>query len=104
MPGKQLKSTDVLLYYPNIVGYLRFFFMMASFFFALSSWRVSIFCYLVAFVGDVLDGYVARKFNQCTYIRSAVISPLILNGVFLLQLSMIIIARLKIWRNIRYGD
>lgn len=57
-------STDVLLFYPNIIGYLRFLLMTLSFVFAHSSWEVSITCYFLAFAGDVVDGYVARAFNQ----------------------------------------
>lgn len=59
-------SADVLLYYPNIIGYLRVVFMFASFYFALTNWKVTIICYLLAFAGDALDGYVARKCNQCS--------------------------------------
>lgn len=64
---KTLSSTDVLLYYPNIIGYMRFAFMLASFAYAHTNWQLSIGCYGAAFVGDVLDGYVARAFNQCKH-------------------------------------
>ncbi|KAJ1438497.1 phosphatidylinositol synthase [Ochromonadaceae sp. CCMP2298] len=59
-------STEVLLYYPNMIGYARFAFMLASFYFAHTSWKLSIACYCAAFAGDVVDGYVARAFNQCS--------------------------------------
>jgi CDP-diacylglycerol--inositol 3-phosphatidyltransferase len=58
-------STDVLLYYPNIIGYLRFIFMLLSFFNAEKDWKSSILFYCLAFVGDVVDGFVARHFEQC---------------------------------------
>ena len=56
---------DVLFYYPNLIGYARFLFMVLSFAVATTNWKVSIVFYLLAFVGDVVDGYVARAFNQC---------------------------------------
>lgn len=62
---KALTARDVLLFYPNIIGYMRFAFMIASFAFAHTNWKLSIGCYLLAFTGDVVDGYVARAFNQC---------------------------------------
>lgn len=57
-------STDVLLYYPNLVGYARVLFMILSFYFALSHWQLALTCYFLAFFGDVVDGYVARYFGQ----------------------------------------
>jgi len=62
---KALTTKDVLLFYPNLIGYLRFAFMLASFAFAHTNWKVSIGFYFAAFFGDVVDGYVARAFNQC---------------------------------------
>jgi CDP-diacylglycerol--inositol 3-phosphatidyltransferase len=59
------KSIDVFLYYPNIIGYCRVAFMIASFYVANKSWQQFVLFYLLAFVGDVVDGYVARAFNQC---------------------------------------
>ena len=58
-------ASKVLWYYPNIIGYTRFFLMSAAFILARTNWQVAIACYLLAFVGDVIDGYVARAFNQC---------------------------------------
>lgn len=62
---KVLTSKDVLLYYPNLIGYLRFACMLISFAFAKTNWKLSIGFYFAAFAGDVVDGYVARAFNQC---------------------------------------
>lgn len=59
-------AKNVLLYYPNIIGYLRILSVLISFIFAFQSWKISIIAYLLAFVGDVVDGYVARAFNQCS--------------------------------------
>eukprot|EP01038_Epipyxis_sp_PR26KG_P008226 gene8226-11132_t len=61
-----ITSTDVLLYYPNIIGYLRVACMIFSFIYANSSWNISVVFYCMAFAGDVVDGYVARAFNQCS--------------------------------------
>lgn len=63
---KKARTTkDVLLYYPNLIGYLRFIFMLVSFAFAHTNWKLSIAFYFAAFFGDVVDGYVARAFDQC---------------------------------------
>lgn len=73
---KKCSSIDVLLFYPNLIGYLRVFFMVLSFYYMyLSSydlnkktssgaWINALIFYLIAFIGDVVDGYVARSFNQ----------------------------------------
>lgn len=55
---------DVLLYYPNLIGYLRVVFMILAFYFAQISWEKTLIFYLLAFGGDVVDGYVARLFKQ----------------------------------------
>ena len=66
MPKPNPTSGDVLLYYPNLIGYARISLMLASFVYAKSNWQVSVFCYGLAFFGDLVDGFVARKFNQCS--------------------------------------
>ena len=65
---KKLTSLSVILFYPNIIGYLRVLCMAASFYFALQqdAWKLTVILYLMAFVGDVVDGYVARAFDQCS--------------------------------------
>lgn len=60
-----VSSTDVILYLPNIVGYLRLVCMILAFVNSTRNWRMSVFFYIMAFVGDVVDGYVARAFDQC---------------------------------------
>ena len=61
-------SVHVLFYYPNLVGYVRLGFMTAAFHYALvdGAWQTTLVCYLLAFCGDVVDGYVARAFDQCS--------------------------------------
>lgn len=69
----KVTATNVLLYYPNIIGYLRVVFMILAFYYASSTgrsdnmeWKASMICYGLAFFGDVVDGYVARAFHQCS--------------------------------------
>mmetsp|Transcript_5936 Transcript_5936/g.5318 ORF Transcript_5936/g.5318 Transcript_5936/m.5318 type:complete len:209 (-) Transcript_5936:8-634(-) len=59
-------AEEVFLYYPNIIGYIRVLFMLISFYFSKISWQLSVISYLFAFIGDVVDGHVARAFNQCS--------------------------------------
>lgn len=67
MPGSlKVTSVQVLLYYPNLVGYARIGFIIASFYYASKDeWKLSMIFYALAFMGDVADGFVARAFNQC---------------------------------------
>jgi CDP-diacylglycerol--inositol 3-phosphatidyltransferase len=62
--AKKTTAADVLLFYPNLIGYVRVLFMLLTFYFALSNWQVALVCYLLAFTGDVVDGHVARMFKQ----------------------------------------
>ena len=57
-------ATQVIFYYPNLIGYLRVICMVVSFYYALSNWQIALIAYCCAFVGDVVDGYVARAFKQ----------------------------------------
>ena len=60
-----VSTVDVLLFYPNLIGYLRVTCMVLSFYFITGrEWQLAFFCYGLAFFGDVVDGFVARKFNQ----------------------------------------
>ena len=65
---KTVTSLSVALFYPNIIGYIRVLCMAASFYYALQkdAWKLTVILYLLAFVGDVVDGYVARAFDQCS--------------------------------------
>jgi CDP-diacylglycerol--inositol 3-phosphatidyltransferase len=49
------------------LGYVRVGFMLASLYYAKSDWVRTLVFYLLAFVGDVVDGYVARAFDMCTF-------------------------------------
>ena len=57
-------AQDVLLFYPNLIGYLRIACMVGSFWYANSNSRLFLVLYLLAFGGDVVDGWFARRFNQ----------------------------------------
>ena len=63
---KYLKCTpeDVLLFYPNVIGYFRILFMILSFYYAHQDWMLSFLFYGIAFFGDLVDGFVARRFDQ----------------------------------------
>lgn len=60
---------DVLLYIPNIIGYLRIALTLTSIVLMICSpayWILAVACYVASFVGDFFDGMAARKYNQCS--------------------------------------
>ena len=60
---------NVLLYIPNIIGYLRVVLTLLSITLMIifpTHWKIAIICYISSFVGDLFDGMAARKFNQCS--------------------------------------
>lgn len=60
---------DVFVFIPNLIGYCRVIFTLASFVLMInfeSEWRIAICLYLASFAGDLFDGLAARKFNQCS--------------------------------------
>ena len=65
MPAKQVSTLDVLLYYPNLIGYIRFAFLMISTYFAFSTtyWVLFPVFYGCAYLMDIADGMAARAFN-----------------------------------------
>jgi CDP-diacylglycerol--inositol 3-phosphatidyltransferase len=61
--------SNVLLYIPNIIGYLRVIFTLFSLTLMIclpSHWVAAILLYVASFVGDLFDGMAARKFDQCS--------------------------------------
>ena len=54
----------VMLYIPNLIGYVRIFCMVASFFYAQDNVKLALPLYLMNFAGDAVDGWAARKFHQ----------------------------------------
>jgi hypothetical protein len=63
--ASDLTPTDVLLFAPNLVGYVRIACTLGSLYLARTSFLWSGGLYFLAFVGDAVDGIVARKLNQC---------------------------------------
>ena len=57
-------SNNILLYVPNVIGYLRVVLLAGFYLTALSQWKVALTCYLLSFAGDLLEGYFAKKLNQ----------------------------------------
>ena len=65
----QTTAGDVLVYIPNIIGYLRVALTLTSIVLMIcfpALWIIAIACYVASFVGDMFDGMAARKYNQCS--------------------------------------
>lgn len=62
--------TDVFWFIPNLIGYVRILMALAAF--VLMSvngndyWSLAVLLYLSSFVGDLFDGWAARKLDQCS--------------------------------------
>ncbi len=60
---------DVLVYIPNLIGYLRVALTLTSIVLMIcypGYWVIAIAFYMASFVGDLFDGMAARKFDQCS--------------------------------------
>ncbi|KAL3782699.1 hypothetical protein HJC23_012218 [Cyclotella cryptica] len=61
--------TAILLYIPNLIGYLRILCTLTSLFLMICHpthyWTAAA-LYVSSFVGDLFDGMAARKFHQCS--------------------------------------
>jgi CDP-diacylglycerol--inositol 3-phosphatidyltransferase len=69
MKKRPISSVDVLIYVPNLIGYARVLSALIGFLIMICAptfWLVGILLYLLNFVGDLFDGWAARKFNQCS--------------------------------------
>lgn len=56
----------ILCYYPNQIGYIRLLSLfLGSILYSVSP-KIFLFFYLINFLGDYLDGIIARKFDQCS--------------------------------------
>ena len=58
---------QILLYIPNLIGYTRIIFTLASLslmILAPNQWALAACFYVISFVGDLFDGIAARKLNQ----------------------------------------
>jgi len=62
----------VFLYIPNLIGYTRFIFYLASFVsHSLGNWQLCIGLYTIAFILDEFDGRAARAYNQSSNFGAA---------------------------------
>ena len=63
-------ANDVLWFVPNLIGYLRVAMALLAFtLMAISGedyWLVAVLLYIGSFVGDLFDGWAARKLDQCS--------------------------------------
>lgn len=67
-----MSINKVFLYVPNIIGYLRFGFYLASFLaHSLGNWQLCISLYAIAFILDEFDGRAARAYNQSSNFGAA---------------------------------
>jgi len=69
MANKSTTAGDVLLYIPNLIGYLRVICTVLSLILMIcfpQRWIIAIILYVSSFVGDLFDGIAARKFDQCS--------------------------------------
>mmetsp|Transcript_9040 Transcript_9040/g.19268 ORF Transcript_9040/g.19268 Transcript_9040/m.19268 type:complete len:227 (-) Transcript_9040:129-809(-) len=67
MTTKPTSANDVLVYIPNLIGYSRVLFSLASLILMIcfpEQWVVAAVLYVSSFVGDLFDGMAARKFDQ----------------------------------------
>ena len=63
------KSTHVLFYIPNIIGYFRIISLLISYYYMQSStenYKLAAGFYLFSWILDAFDGFTARYFNQCS--------------------------------------
>ncbi len=67
-----MKSNNVFLYIPNLIGYLRVILYTTAFVgHSLGRWEAFLGLYSLAFLLDEFDGRAARKFNQSSQLGAA---------------------------------
>lgn len=62
-------ANEVLVYVPNLIGYSRVVGAVGSFLLMIcrpDKWSLAIALYISNFVGDLVDGWVARRLDQCS--------------------------------------
>ena len=68
--NKPTTAQDVLWYVPNLIGYLRVVMALTGFILMATVpdtyWAHATLLYIGSFVGDLFDGWAARKLNQCS--------------------------------------
>jgi CDP-diacylglycerol--inositol 3-phosphatidyltransferase len=68
---KMLKSKNPLLYWPNIVDYIRAILLLGFVSFALSHTALATTFYIIAALLDAVDGVLARKLKQISALGTA---------------------------------
>ena len=65
---KQWTATNVVFFYPNLIGYCRFISLGLSLIFAMNKeqWHYFLLSFGMSYLLDVFDGKAARSFDQCT--------------------------------------
>ncbi|CAF1206255.1 unnamed protein product [Adineta ricciae] len=63
---KVLKTKNVFLFVPNLIGYARVLLSIVSFYIMPTRPYISITCYLSSEFLDAVDGHAARALGQCT--------------------------------------
>ncbi|MEO1690663.1 MAG: CDP-alcohol phosphatidyltransferase family protein, partial [Cyanobacteria bacterium J06631_6] len=67
-----MSINKVFLFIPNLIGYARFIFYLASFVsHSLGNWQLCIGLYAIAFILDEFDGRAARAYNQSSNFGAA---------------------------------
>jgi CDP-diacylglycerol--inositol 3-phosphatidyltransferase len=61
-----LKTKNVFLFIPNIIGYFRYLFIVLAIFTYRTHPIATILLCAVSSILDAFDGMAARKYNQCT--------------------------------------
>ncbi|CAF3540841.1 unnamed protein product [Rotaria socialis] len=61
-----LQTDNIFLFIPNIIGYVRIFLSIASFYFMPTHPITTVLCYLTSELLDALDGHAARALGQST--------------------------------------
>ena len=63
---KSKMPTNVFLFIPNLIGYVRIIFALASFYYMPYNPGHAVTFYILSELMDAFDGYAARRFNQGT--------------------------------------
>jgi len=56
----------ILFYIPNLIGYSRVACTVLACVYAFSNWKIAFIAHAMDHVLDAVDGWAARKFNQCS--------------------------------------
>lgn len=59
-------NANIFLYLPNLIGYVRIILNVIGFYYIQSNYIVAATCYIIVTLLDTVDGYAAKRLNQCT--------------------------------------